>query len=99
MGAVIRYAFKAKPKGGDPRILDADGRIVRALSSTKEEPEEAEDDPDADDEAKPAVLSLDPGVCSVVWDLRYEGARWIRKAVDSGNPAGAPCPARALRQS
>jgi hypothetical protein len=91
LGAVIRYALRAKPKGeATLEIQDAEGRIVRTLSSKKEEKEE-EDEPDADDPDKPATLSLDPGVQRVVWDLRYEGAPWIRKAkVDSGNPKRGP---------
>ncbi len=91
-GAVIRYALKDKPKGeATLEIQDAEGRIVRTLSSKKPEPEEREDEPDAGDADKPEALSLDPGVRSVVWDLRYEGAEWIRKArVDSGNPKRGP---------
>jgi hypothetical protein len=92
LGAVIRYALKAKAKGeATLEIQDAEGRTVRTLSSKKQEPEEGEDEPDADDADKAAALSLDPGVRSAVWDLRYEGAQWIRKArVDSGNPKRGP---------
>jgi photosystem II stability/assembly factor-like uncharacterized protein len=92
VGAVIQYALKTKPKADVTlEIVDQGGRIIRSLSSKKEEPDQPEDDPDRGDRDKPPTLSLDPGVQRAVWDLRYEGANWIRKArVDSGNPKKGP---------
>jgi len=92
VGAVIQYALKAKPKTDVTlEIQDGGGQTIRTLSSKKQEPEEPEDAPDAGERDKPTLLSLDPGVQRVVWDLRYEGANWIRKArVDSGNPKKGP---------
>jgi len=91
-GVAISYYLKAKPTGElTLQILDAEGAVVRTLSSKKEPPEEEEDDPDAGRPRKPVVLATDPGVQRVTWDLRYAGSVKIRGAkLDSGNPALGP---------
>src|SRR5262249_23397124 len=74
-GAIISYFLKKKPK--DPislEILDAQGAVVRTLSS-KPKPEEAPaDDPDEpSDRPKETVLTTHAGVNRVAWDLCHEG--------------------------
>jgi hypothetical protein len=59
-------------------ILDADGNVVRTLSSVAEEPYLAPDHPDArpNQESK-ADLSTNKGMNRASWDLRHEGAEEI----------------------
>jgi len=92
VGALIQYLLGDKPKGDVVlEIQDAAGMTIRTLTSRKEEPEEAEDDPDAGERPKPVPLPAAPGVQRAVWDLRHDGASWIRKAkVDAGNPKKGP---------
>jgi hypothetical protein len=86
-GALIQYFLKEKVEGElKIDILDSQGRLVRTLSSTKQEPEVAEDDPDGAPEKK-KPLAAKPGVQRAVWDLTWEGATKIKKAkIDWGNP-------------
>jgi photosystem II stability/assembly factor-like uncharacterized protein len=92
-GAIVDYFLKQKPK--DPitiEIVDSKGAVVRTLSS-KPEPEEAPaDDPDEREERpKKTILTTEPGVNRVVWDLRYDGAKVIPKAKnDGGDPKIGP---------
>ncbi len=91
-GAVINYALKKKPEGTITlEILDASGALVRTITSVKQEPEFAEDDPDAPWQPpdKP-ILKTEPGVQRVAWDLEWEPARKIPGAKVEGNPEAAP---------
>jgi hypothetical protein len=91
-GAIIDYHLAKKPK--DPlkiEITTEDGVLVRTLSSKPEPEEHAEDDPDAPEEKpKKALLTTEPGVNRVAWDLRYEGATKIPKAKAEGDPKIGP---------
>jgi hypothetical protein len=91
-GAIIDYYLAKKPK--DPvkiEITTEDGVLVRTLSSKPEPEEQVEDDPDAPEEKpKKAVLTTEPGVNRVAWDLRYEGATKIPKAKSEGDPKIGP---------
>ncbi len=92
-GAIINYFLKQKPK--DPirlDIRDAQGKLVRTLSSKPEPEEEPADDPDAPAERpKPTVLTTFPGLNRVAWDLTYTGATRIPKAkVDGGEAKLGP---------
>lgn len=73
-------------------VLDAQGDLVRTLTSTPEEPETPPNDPDGDDEEPPkAALSGAPGVQRAVWDLRYETAKKIKGAkIDLGDAKDGP---------
>ena len=88
-GAVIAYSLKGKIEG-DIRldILDANDKVIRTITSKKETPEVEEDDPDGGPRKK-AVLTKEPGVQRVVWNLRTDGAIKIKKAKSEGNPEGA----------
>jgi photosystem II stability/assembly factor-like uncharacterized protein len=91
-GALINYALKAKPEGDiKMEILDAAGTVVRTLTSVKEEPEYPPDDPDAPETPhEKTVLTTDPGVQRVAWDLAWEGGHKIRGGKGEGNPEAAP---------
>ena len=91
-GAIIDYYLAKKPKDAvKMEIATEDGVLVRTLSSKPEPEEQAEDDPDAPEEKpKKAVLTTEPGVNRVVWDLRYEGATKIPKAKAEGDPKIGP---------
>ena len=88
-GAVIAYSLKGKVEG-DIRldILDANSKVIRTISSRKDEDETEPDDPDGGSRKK-ARLTKEPNVQRVVWNLRTDGAEKIRKAKAEGNPEGA----------
>ena len=92
-GVTITYWLAEKPE--EPitiEILDADGSVVRTLSS---ELEPAYTDPEHTDwnpakERKPA-LKVKPGLNRANWDLIHEKARWVRGSrIDSGGPGPGP---------
>jgi photosystem II stability/assembly factor-like uncharacterized protein len=93
-GAILYYWLKQKPKGEiSLEILDAKGAVVRRLTSKKQEPETARDDPDPEwrDTSKLALPKNAAAVNRMLWDLRYEGATKIKGAkIDSGNPGEGP---------
>jgi hypothetical protein len=69
-------------------ISDAQGKIVRTLSTIARPLKYPKDDADepSEDDAKPA-LTTDQGLNRAVWDLRYEGARRLEHGkVDAGEP-------------
>jgi photosystem II stability/assembly factor-like uncharacterized protein len=92
-GAVLHYFLKEKPKGDVViEILDAQGGTVETLTS-KEDPADKDLDPLEDDEEalKKLVLPKEPGLHRIVWNLRYHGAKTIRRAkVDTGHPKVGP---------
>jgi photosystem II stability/assembly factor-like uncharacterized protein len=90
-GAIINYYLKEKPKGDlSLRILDSQGREVATLSSKAPPDLPAEDDPD-ETLRKPTLLTTEPGVNRVAWDLRWAGATKIKDAkIDMGDPAIGP---------
>lgn len=93
VGVVLHYFLKAKPKAEIKlEILDAKGRLVRTLTSTPRPLEAPLTDPDGEDDAEPkADLATEPGLQRALWDLRWEGARTIKKAkLDAGDPEQGP---------
>ena len=56
-------------------IYDAQGQLVRTLSSIVKPNRYAPDDADDPQEAAKAELTTDAGINRVQWDLRYESAR------------------------
>ncbi len=92
-GAIVYYALKAKPKETITLdVLDADGTLVQRLTSKEEPPEVPKDDPDGPGEPyKKTVLTTEPGINRIAWDLRWAGATTIKKAkIDSGEPQAGP---------
>jgi hypothetical protein len=91
-GALVHYFLKTKPEGElTLEVLDANGGLVKRLTSKPEPPEWPEDDPDAGEDDKPYALPAEAGVNAAVWDLTAEGALPISKArVDTGNPKEGP---------
>ena len=87
-GALLHYWLKKKPEGEIKlEVLDAAGRVIRTLTSRKQEPDYAEDDPAGPWQPKePAILATEPGVQRAVWDLEPEGGTPIRKAQVEGDP-------------
>jgi len=78
-GAILYYALKAAPKENEEitlEILDAQGRLVRKLSSReKRDPDAPPEWPDLE---KPQErLPAEAGLNRFVWDLRYDGATRI----------------------
>ncbi len=73
------------------QILDAQGQLVRTLSSVVKPNRYSKDDPDEPEEEAKADLTTDAGLNRVQWDLRYEGAKRLQKAkIDSGDPDEGP---------
>jgi photosystem II stability/assembly factor-like uncharacterized protein len=78
-GVTLTYHLVEEPESDiSVEILDADGNVVRTLSSVAEEPYLAPDHPDArpNQESK-ADLSTNKGMNRASWDLRHEGAEEI----------------------
>jgi photosystem II stability/assembly factor-like uncharacterized protein len=90
-GAAIYYFLKDKPKGEVKiEILDAEGTIVRTLSSIPREPDNSDDNEDPEDLKKEA-LSAEPGVHRATWDLAWQGATKIKGGkIDTGDPLEGP---------
>jgi len=72
-GAIISYYFKTAPKGEVKlEILDAQGAVVRELSSV--EKKEDKTPPEWPDQQPPEEkIPADPGMNRFAWDLRYSG--------------------------
>jgi photosystem II stability/assembly factor-like uncharacterized protein len=89
-GAIINYSFKEKVKG-DIRleILDPAGAVIRTYTDKKEEPEWPKDDPDGGGPDEKPVLSVEPGVHRIAWDLESQGAKKVWRAKVEGNPEAA----------
>jgi photosystem II stability/assembly factor-like uncharacterized protein len=69
-------------------ISDAQGKIVRTLSTIARPLKYPKDDADQplEDEEKPE-LTREEGFNRVVWDMRYEGSKRLEKAkIDAGEP-------------
>jgi hypothetical protein len=69
-------------------ILDAQGKVVRTLSTDPKPPKYPKDDADEPQEEETATeLTKEQGLNRIVWNLRYEGAKRLEKAkIDSGEP-------------
>ena len=100
LGLLVTYWLKDERKdepGAAPHppltleIFDAQGQLVRTLSSVVKPNRYAPDDADEpEDEAKPE-LTTDAGINRVQWDLRYEGAKRLQNAkVFPAKPDGGP---------
>jgi hypothetical protein len=92
-GARIYYWLKDEPKGPVAiEILDADGRLVRKLSSDTLEPtgssEYVEDEREA---LKQLAVPKGKGMQRAVWDLAWDGAEMIQGGIlDIGYPMIGP---------
>ncbi len=92
VGAVLSYWLKDAPAGELAlEISDADGKLVRTLSSVPKPPRFAEDDPDEPTKPAEPELTKEQGFNRIVWDLRHREPRRLEKAkTDIGNPEIAP---------
>jgi len=91
--AMFYYWLKGAPKGDvEVDILDAQGTVVRHLSSKPKTPPGTGDDlAEAEENAKKAALPKAAGVNAGAWDLTYDGAELLQNAkLDAGNPAVGP---------
>ncbi|HWT14898.1 MAG TPA: glycosyl hydrolase [Patescibacteria group bacterium] len=90
-GALLHYWLAVEPKPpATLTIKDANGRVVRTLSSEKKPGKYPEDDPDEPSGPPEADLSADEGLNATVWDLREDGARRIPFKADMGDPETGP---------
>jgi photosystem II stability/assembly factor-like uncharacterized protein len=86
----------AKPRPEDPNelkleIFDAQGTLVRTLSSVPKPNRYGKDDPDEPEKPNEPALTKKAGLNRAQWDLRYEGAARLENAkIDSGNPEQGP---------
>jgi photosystem II stability/assembly factor-like uncharacterized protein len=72
-GAVIYFFLKDTPKGEVVlEILDASGKVVRRLSSTKTQ--ELDEPLDPEDKKPEKQIKAEAGLNRFLWDLRYESA-------------------------
>ncbi|HEX2224598.1 MAG TPA: glycosyl hydrolase, partial [Thermoanaerobaculia bacterium] len=92
-GASLYYWLKDEPKGDlTLEILDAQGRVVRKMSSKPAEPVRWSEYVEEEKEALAELaLPKEPGVQRVVWDLAYDGPEAIPGGmVDLGDPTSGP---------
>ena len=92
-GATVYYWLKEKPKGDITiDVLDAQGHMVRTLSSQPQPAPGADDDRLSEEkDLKEAALPKAAGTNAGVWDLHYTGAELIQGAkIDAGNPFVGP---------
>jgi photosystem II stability/assembly factor-like uncharacterized protein len=91
--ALFYYWLKDAPKGDlTVDVLDAQGHVVRTLSSKPATPPGSDDDmAAATDAAEKAALPKKAGVNMGTWNLAYAGAELIQGAkLDAGNPSEGP---------
>ncbi|MBY0231041.1 MAG: hypothetical protein K2W96_17280 [Gemmataceae bacterium] len=88
VGAILHYRLKALPKGEvEIEIVDGRKRVIRTLTSKKQERDGSELESPWSVSKPPEPLPKTAGLHRVVWDLRHEGAKGIPGAkVDSGQP-------------
>lgn len=85
-----------KPAPEDPgefklEIYDAQGTLVRTLSSVAEPNRYRKDDPDEPEEPNEPALTRLQGINRVQWDLRHQGAaRPADAKIDAGDPDKGP---------
>jgi photosystem II stability/assembly factor-like uncharacterized protein len=92
-GALITYSLAKKPEGEITlEVLDADGTLVRRLSSVPETPHTPPEHPDWNPEQKiQPDLKNEAGVHRASWDLLYAKPREIPGArFDTGDPRFGP---------
>src|SRR6185503_971934 len=92
-GAAFTYWLKSESK--DPiklEVLDAQGKVVRTLSSELEESPIGPEHPDWNPGSEPeADLDADAGLHRASWDFTIDGSPYIPEAmVDSGDPHVGP---------
>jgi len=87
-GACIYYWLKEAPK--EPaklEILDAEGKVIRKLTS--EVKKKAQDTEEFDRDPEVEHIPAEAGLNRFVWDLRYEPPTKVPAAIyDNGQPAG-----------
>jgi hypothetical protein len=92
-GARLYYWLKDEPKGPVTiEILDADGRLVRKMSSDVAEPSGYSENVEGEQRSlKEQALAKGKGVQRAVWDLGWEGAEMIQGGIlDAGYPRVGP---------
>jgi photosystem II stability/assembly factor-like uncharacterized protein len=91
-GAQISYWIKEESELPlSLEIRDAEGKLIRTLSSIARPARWSEDDADEPTAAPEPELNSGAGLQRIVWDLRAEGARIPERAkVDLGNPEVGP---------
>ncbi len=92
-GAIITYRLAEKPEGEITlEIVDAEGAIVRKLSSVLGKQYDSPDHPDWNPDSKPKPeLKTEAGLNRVSWDLTYGEPAWMPDArFDTGTPQPGP---------
>jgi len=92
-GAIISFYLATKPEGEVTlEILDAEGEVIRRLSTVARTPYTPMDHPDRSPEAKDkADLKVKAGTNRASWDLAYEEAKWAAGSrLDTGTPRPGP---------
>jgi photosystem II stability/assembly factor-like uncharacterized protein len=94
-GARFRYLLKEAPKEGEGvklEVLDANGQLVRALSSKEDRSAQEDPDPEREEFAGPPAPKTIParaGLNTFTWDLRYpEATRFKGLILWSGQTSG-----------
>jgi len=92
-GSIINYHLKEKPEGEVTlEVLDADGELIRRLSSKLKTPYTPEEHTDRSPTAKPEPeLKAEAGLNRASWDLAYGEPKWVHGSrIDTGTPRPGP---------
>jgi len=92
-GAIITYHLAEEPEGEITlEVLDADGALIRRLSSELGKQYDSPDHPDWGPGSKPKPeLTTEAGLNRVSWDLTYGEPKWMSDArFDDGKPRPDP---------
>ncbi|MEM9667126.1 MAG: hypothetical protein AAF970_19535 [Bacteroidota bacterium] len=81
-GAVLNYVLSEAAEAVTLEVLDADGQVVRLLSSDEETAEQA----------RTTRLDTTAGMHRVTWNLQYGGPDWIEGMVIWGYTGGVKAP-------
>jgi photosystem II stability/assembly factor-like uncharacterized protein len=90
-GAQFTYWLKDESKADiKAEVVDADGRVIRTLTSAVKPAKYGKDDPDQPTEEPKPELTKARGLNRATWNLRMEGARRLFSKVDAGDPEQGP---------
>ena len=90
-GVIVRYFLKEKPT--EPitlTFLDASGKEIRSVKSTKEEAAKSADEAKKKDEQKDPFVPAEAGLNRFVWDTRYAEAKKVPGDTSTENALAGP---------
>jgi photosystem II stability/assembly factor-like uncharacterized protein len=90
-GVIVRYFLTEKPTAPITlTFLDAEGKEIRSVKSTKEEATKPADEAKKKDEQKDPFVPAEAGLNRFVWDTRYAEAKKIPGDTSTENALAGP---------